>query len=331
MYAEHLQNLKVKLRRRVNRLEAINDNNQTFNFAIKQFWKFLNDQSIFVGILHDLELRYPQISGQVNYIFSNQKPVYFNREEEQVEAAHVLLGKCNGASADQSLESVLGRIYTGSNKTSERFEAFRLFIYPLIYYLEEHLDDQRVILELLRRYKHKCEWFQRERLFHIWQESIDHKTLDGEKKLKLDMFEYLHDQGLDLIIEPESISGKADFIASQNSKDPLIADAKIFNPDTGNDLTYLRSGFNQAYCYTWDYNEPFGYLIIFKTCQNDLKISLKLEKHSTPYVVHNNKTIFIITIDIYPHHASASKRGLLKPNLLTEDSLIQVINASNIK
>jgi len=320
MYGEHLQNLRIKLRRRVDRLNAINDNNQTFNFAIKQFWKFLYDQPIFVGILHDLELRNPQISNQIDYIFSNNKPVYFNREEEHAAGAHVLLGKCNGASSSQSLESELGRIYTGSNRMSERFDAFRLFIDPLIYYLEEHLDDQRVILELLRRYKHKCEWYHRERLYDLWEKN----TKVGEKKLKLDMFDFLHDQGLDFVREPESISGKADLIATQNSKDPLIADAKIFNPDKSKGLDYLRSGFNQVYIYTWDYNEPFGYLIIFKTCQNDLKISVKHEKHSMSYVVHNNKTIFIITINIYPEKP-ASKKGPLKSYLLEEDSLTTAI------
>lgn len=328
MYAEHLQNLRIKLRRRVDRLNIINDNNQTFNFAIKQFWKFLNDQSIFVGILHDLELRHKQISGQVNHIFTNKKPVYFNREEEQAAAAHVLLGICNGASSDQSLESELGRIYTGSNKTSEKFDAFRLFIDPLIYYLEEHLDDQRVILELLKRFKHRCEWFAKDRLYASWKKY--RKSKKGEEKLNFELYEYLYDQGLNIVLDPKSISGKADLVAAQNSDDPLIADSKVFAPPSlAQD--YLRKGFNQVYIYTQDYNEPFGYLVIFKTCEEDLKISIKHEKHSTPYVIHNNKTIFIITIDIYPHDRTASKRGPLKPYLLTEDSLIGVIEESTTK
>lgn len=322
MYSEHLKNLRSKLKRRWERLATINNNNNTFNFAIKQFWKFLNDQSIFVGILQDLELRHPKIDSQVSFIFEKNKQVHFNTEGEQAQAARVLLGKCNGASSDQSLESVFGNIYTGSMKMTERLDAFRIFIDPLIYYLEEHLDDQRVILELLRRYKHKCEWFHRQRLYELWEKN----TKIGEKNLKIDMFDYLYSQGLDFTIEPESISGKADLVAAQNSEDPLIADAKIFNPSKSKGIDYISKGFNQIYTYTCDYNEPFGYLIIFKTCEKDLQISLKIDQHSTPYVTYNNKTIFIITIDVFPHKKSASQRGLLEKYSLTEDSLTESID-----
>lgn len=326
MYSKHLQYLRVKLRRRIERLAKINDNNQVFNSAIKQFWKFLNNQPIIVGILQDLEHRYPKIDPQVSLIFEKQKPVFFNTEEEQAQAARVLLGKCNGASLDQSLESELGRIYTGgSNKMTERFDAFRQFIDPLIYYLEEHLDDQRAILDLLKRYKYRCEWFHRKRLYDLW----NNNTQVGEKMLKIDMFDYLYDQGLDFTIEPESISGKPDLIAAQNSKDPLIADAKIFNPSKSKNLDYLREGFNQVYIYTCDFNEPFGYLIVFKTCENDLKINVNQEIYSTPYVNHNNKTIFIITIDIFPHVKTASNRGVLTSYLLEGKSLIESCSDKN--
>jgi hypothetical protein len=43
-----------------------------------------------------------------------------------------------------------------------------------------------------------------------------------------------------------------------------------------------------------------------------------------PFIVHNNKTIFIFTIDISPYKKSASKRGPLKAVEITEADLIHI-------
>ena len=174
--------------------------------------------------------------------------------------------------------------------------------------MDEQLEDQRVILALLRRYKHKCEWFQREHLFDLWESN----TQKGEKNLSMHLYEWLYDQGLDFVIEPSSASGEADLIAAQQSKNPLVADVKIFNPDKGRGIQYIAQGFNQIYLYTQDYNEAFGYLIIFNTSGKDLKFAVANQTQGIPSVTHNNKTLFILTIDIFPHEASASKRGLLE-------------------
>lgn len=321
MNNQYVQNLRFKLQKRVRRVNSIDDSTTRFHFAVKQFWVFLQDYPIFVGILQDLKSRYPTIDDQVHNMLTEKTGIVFNTENEQAAAAYVLLGICNG-SAEEGIESAVGSYYTGEYKLSINLDAFRsMYIEPLYDYIDEHIDDQRAILAILRRYKHKCEWFKREYLFKLWSEN----TTIGEKLLAMDMYDYLHDQGLDFTIEPESISGKADLVSAQNSSDPLIADTKIFCPEKGKDTRYISSGFNQVYIYTLDYNEPFGYIIIFKTCEADLKFSLSLQSESTPFVVHNNKTIFIITIDIFPHEKSASKRGQLKSYEIQESDLINII------
>ena len=78
-------------------------------------------------------------------------------------------------------------------------------------YVDEHLDDQQAILYFLRRYKHRCEWFHAERL----RQAVRHDTHKGEKTLALDLYEYMHDQGIDFHIEPHSTSGIPDFVADQ--------------------------------------------------------------------------------------------------------------------
>jgi len=61
--------------------------------------------------------------------------------------------------------------------------------------------------------------------------------------------------------------------------------------------------------------------VIFKTCEEDLKLPFANQSQMTPFVQHNNKTIFFLVIDIFQYDKSASKRGKLEFIELTEESL----------
>ncbi|WP_149114168.1 hypothetical protein [Limnoglobus roseus] len=218
------------------------------------------------------------------------------------------------------MELKVARNISSVRGADEVFEAFRIaFVDPLYEYLDEQIDDQRAILSVLRRYKHKCESFQREHLFKLWSDD----TGRGEKSLAFHLYEYLHDQGINLTIEPYSESGMVDMVAAQGTEDPLVADAKIFNPAKGKGKPYICHGFHQIYSYTLDYNEPFGYLVIFKTSPDDLKFAVEGQEQSVPFLTHNHKTIFLLTIDVYPHTESASKRGYLKSVEITKEDLVR--------
>src|SRR5262249_30550059 len=132
---------------------------------------------------------------------------------------------------------------------------------------------------------------------------------------------------LDFHIEPSSASGEADLVAEQKTDDPLIADAKIYDPVNGKGPAYIAKGFNQLYLYTLDYNEPFGYLIVFNRSDRDLRFALEHQSQSTPFLHHNGKTIFLLTIDVFEHPTSASQRGYLMTEEITEEYLIREIEA----
>lgn len=321
MNDEYVQNLREKLNKRFTRLKSTEY--WLFHTSLKHFWKFLEDNATYGGILQDLGNLNPSMEAKAEKIINDDQ--IFNDPEsigdselERAAISYFLIKKC-AESANRNIEIKICENF-GKNGAYDPMLAFfnETFLEPLYDYLDEELNDQKAILPLLRRYKHKCEWFQHEHLMDLSEEP--HK---GESNLANHLYEYLHDQGVDFTIEPHSASGIADLV-NQNPDDPLIADAKIFNTEKSKGKQYIINGFNQVYTYTKDFNEPFGYMIIYKTCEKDLKFALTSQTQSVPFVIHNNKTIFFITIDIFDYENTASQRGTLQAVEITEDDLINI-------
>lgn len=320
MDGDYVQHLRYKLQKRVRRLHSTGF--RTFHNQLKLFWRFLQTHSVYRGVIDDLLLREPTAMDAASTICEKRRPLTAETELEQAAMSVAVLKWCfdhGKPDSEFNIPRVFGHL--SDNKFDSYLDVFReMFLEPAYEYIDEQLDDQRAVLALLRRYKHKCEWFARDQLHKRWTED----TQWGERGLAQHLYEYLHDQGIDLHIEPQSASGEADLIALQRTDDPLIADAKIFDPDRSKGKAYIAKGFAQVYRYTIDFNEPFGYLIVYLTGKSDLRFALKEKAQSTPFVVHNNKTIFLMTIDIFPHAESASKRGGLTPIEIGEEDLIRV-------
>ena len=139
------------------------------------------------------------------------------------------------------------------------------------------------------------------------------------------MYEYLYDQGLDFTIEPVSASGEIDLLGSQTTPPRVMADAKVFNPENDQGKGHIASGVAQLYRYLCDFNESVGYLVLFKTSPKELRFALSGESSATPLLVHNNKAMFLLVIDLCPEAISASKSKKLKVVEITDDDLVEVI------
>jgi hypothetical protein len=321
MDKDYLQALRHKLQKRVYRLNS--SDHQIFHATLKQFWGFIRENSLLLGIMEQLEsLATAQVIEKVEKILSDDHLSYaeditFDCERDNATACYLVIKKCV-ESTKNIIETEVANKYSQENQLDKLLEVFKdIFLEPFYEYLDESLDDRGAILALLKKYKHRCEWFHKEKLYHEWESN----TKGGEKHLALDLYEYLFDQGIDLAIEPRSLpSGEPDLVSSQIGENRLVVDAKIFNKDKGKQ--YIIHGFRQIYNYVMDYNQPVGYLIIFKTCEEDLKLSLQETASHIPFHVHNHKTIFFLTIDLFPYEASASKRGILRSIEISSSDLI---------
>jgi hypothetical protein len=313
----YIQNTRYKLQKRVRKLNSIDVEN--FHAFLSIFWIFINDHPIFGSIFNDLSLLNPECEETANKIIKGQR-LFGENERETTAISYFVVKKCL-ESTDRHTETNIGQIFKISGSTDEFLETFKsFFIEPLYEYIDEQLDDQRAILYLLKKYKHKCEWFKYESLLKLWQDN----TGRGEKVLSLHLYDYLHDQGLDFMIDSWSIEGKPDLISAQKSDEPFIADVKVFSDN--NKKPYLIKGFNQIYQYTKTFNESFGYLIIFNTTTDELSFALSEQEQNIPFVIHNGKTIFILTIDIGKIDKTASEKGKLKTIEITEKELINKVS-----
>lgn len=73
-----------------------------------------------------------------------------------------------------------------------------------------------------------------------------------------------------------------------------------------------------------------GYLVVFKGSDKLLDFSgtTSVSEH-VPYLTINDKTIFLVQIDIFPHEESASKRGVPENEVISEAELRAEIEAGN--
>jgi len=316
---EELQDLRYKLQRRVRRLNGLG--HQLFHLVLRQVWGFVESNQVLMGVLDELEHREPLAEHEASLICGGQARAGESEDENAAICMHVIRNCVRNDTAKMP-EVAIGSRYGGGGEFDESVQCFcTTFVEPLYDYLDEHLDDQRAILATLVRFKHRCEWFHRERVHALWEQDQGH----GEGRLSKELYEYLYEHGVEFVVEPQSVSGRADFVSPDSAKEPLVADVKIFSPDKGKGKPYLVSAFAQVYQYALDHNHPFGFLVIFNTSGKDLNLVFAHQNDTVPFVTHNHKTVFFVVIDVFPYGASASKRGKLASIQLLEEELVTAL------
>lgn len=318
----HVLREKLRLRYRF----VLDSHSKVFHSTLIRFWQYLHCHDLLSGVMQQLEACSIAYKTEAESIIHGG--TYLPQSEEQEACVAYLVIKHCAASEAWDAEYQIGRRFLPAGEAREFFKIFcELFVRPLYHYVDEQLDDQRAVLGLLRRYKHHCEWFHHEKLRETYESeqarSVEFgKKSRAEKMLALHLYEYLHAHGVSFSIQPWSISGEADLIAAQGSDDPLVADAKVF--DGSKDK--ITRGFQQVFRYTCDFNEPFGYLVIYKVCEQSLMISSDQQEQSTSFLTYGGKTIFFVVVDLFAYVTSASQRPRLKGCVIKQDEIISLID-----
>jgi hypothetical protein len=264
------------------------------------------------AVIEELVARNPGSVEEVRLAARGQD-VYGETAEQAAAIAHT---KWSAFAAQDNSHEIIGEISGNGGSILGRYRDW--YVEPLFDYLDEFLEDANIILATLVRYKHKVEWYRRAEL----QALHSGDTSKGEKRLAKHMYEYLFDQGIPFHIEPEGASGRPDIIALDDSQDPFIGDTKIFDGE-GRGAPYIRKGLYQVYRYCWDHNEAVGYLIIFNISDKQLYFRLQAGQTDVPRFEYNNKTIFVIIIDLYAHEGTASTRPVPETVTISREDLVQ--------
>lgn len=313
MHIDELQVLRRKLDRRANLVRK--SNLVRLAVALRDFFLFLDNEPSLVEILNQLLRDVPDFQEIYVGYRSSADAAKASNEKELAAMGYASLRELS--TSKNHPRNIVGALYsihiddTENNpqeKRDERMVSFYIdsLLEPFYIFVDEQLDSRRAILSILRKYKHRCEWFERNRLLDAYEKD----TQRGEQNLALDFYQFLFNEGVNFSIEPSSLDGKIDLIAAQDTDDPLLADAKVFS---GSNKKHLCDGFGQIYGYANKYNEPSGYLLIFNVSDKDLVITGSHTSSPVPSVTHNHRTIYFLIIDICKHPRPPSKRGLVRP------------------
>lgn len=322
MHTEYIQSVRYKLQKRIRRQKVTGF--EAYILVLKQLWQFLDGESSLVALQTELANRCPNADSVAEVIAketlrnADRKGLIASALANEAEWAAVSMGVLRRfADFGNSRTTDTWILPQESNAFDDHISAFtELYLIPFYEYLDERLDDPQFILGRLIRFQHLCEWF--------WRDDLLQLSEQAEKRLARRLYEFLYTEGVEIHIEPSSVSGKADMVSSQQGADRLVADAKIFNPDKSQSKSYILQGFRQIYQYTLDYNSAMGYLVIFNTSSKQLRFAVSGSAAPLPHVVLNHKTIFFLTIDLYSHEQPASKRAQQDFVQITESEILGI-------
>jgi hypothetical protein len=322
MNSEAFDRLREKLRCRAEALREAEV--EEFYILLHRFLAFVGKDDTLAAIVGELVGRNPQARATADIVDSRSPAEIRETKTYELAAAvgyHVLV---KIAKAGSTVTDWPGGFAKWGILLPVMFRAVKhWWVRPFTDYLEEKLDEQAAVIGLLLRYKKRCEWFNREALTEAaaTEDQKDYAQVEGV--LKKDLYRYLHDQGVNLIIEPASVRGEIDVIIDDQEGRRAYTEGKVFDNDNRN-KAYIRKGFGQLLVYMAQYNAATSYLVIYKTCKEMLSVAGDGDILTIPFVRHNGKTVFVIIIDLGPLDKAASQQSV-KHITLTRDDLVQVV------
>lgn len=324
-----VQRTRYRLQARVRRARSCNIH--FLPTALRYLFQFIESDPVLGPTFTTVVATYPDLPEQVENAKRARQHLTGETESEQVALSVHLLRKITKIEDGRGLVPLNAVLGCPSHKMSEIADFVRdHYLEPLHEYLDEQIDYRNVLLGVIRQYKHQREWFGRERLRAI---PAGHEGKTGERALCVDLYEYLYEQGVEFTVETESASGRIDLLIHQgDDRSTLPIDAKyIRDGDEPAKITKtIAAGFRQVYDYCCDFQQPIGYLVIFKETSRTIDIVGEIDD-SFPALRVGNRTIYFVEVDMCSYEGSdgqrrsASRRGRAEVVRLSSAELIELV------
>lgn len=185
---------------------------------------------------------------------------------------------------------------------------------PIVNYLVKCLETRTWFAGILRRYKQRVEWFEKEDLFEAVSEAEGDENYSStyEEIVADHLYMHLWDKMVDFEKEPVSASGRCDIVVGTHGE--FVLDVKLLRETP--DANTLRRGFEQVREYKNDYDARHGYLAVFVTGEKALKPISNRGEFRLPKVNVQGEPIYFVAVDINPNRETASKKSAAwKPDL----------------
>ena len=172
------KNLRYELQIRRNRV--LDSNHSTYISELKLFFDFLRNQHYLLSIVEELKINPPNTKKWMDEGVDRATGVKLPETEfERVKLCLALLEEIrdNGDTIIFVLGEATG-CYSG-NLTDLVQHTVSYFIKPLYDYLDSRVEENNSILYVLKRFKHKVEWFKREELFNLYEKGGECSLLYG--------------------------------------------------------------------------------------------------------------------------------------------------------
>lgn len=280
----------------------------------------IEGNKILNGLLHEVILKYPyteeQLSEFADALEYRQTNTTFENEVQHASYSYSMLKHFIKVCDSYNLHQFT--IFSAGDFEETKKGIIEEYITPVFYYFHDRLDKSNSVIYLLEKYKKRTEWFT----FNILLDKYLFADKNYEQIFEDDLRLFLFDQGIDYPFStPKSTSGRGDIIGLIDTGDPIIIEIKIFDREKGYGKKRIVEGFSQIIKYANDYHKDVGYLIIFNTDKAELDFILdEKTKVFPPMVILNNKSFFIITINLY-RGVSASKIGMTEVISISERDL----------
>ncbi len=288
------------------------------------FFEFLQTNPLLNGLLQELRTDAPDFKTAYEGMAARRRILWPATEKERVKLCLSFLEHCAGSdNQNEPFQIAYSVGSTGGNITDGSHFFLEQFLMPFYEYLDQHIEEYSSVLYTIEKFKLRTQWFERARLFGLFNADPSR----GEAVLDKELREFLFDNGIEYPFStPASASGRADIVASLHTPDPVIIEVKVFDGGSRG-RAYIRQGVTQINKYISDYNKHVGYLVIFNVCDRELRFSLR-RPDKPSRISFESKTIFLIDIDIYHDIQPASKRPPLTIYEIKEDELFSTDSGS---
>ncbi len=164
----------------------------------------------------------------------------------------------------------------------------------------DNIDRSNLGFGFFKRYKQRCEWFDKDRLLTLIGDNKG-KRREIEKKLTREISSYLHDNGVIPLSEVVFGRTRPDLLGLYSGEELFPIEVKVIESSA---IGRLKTGFNQILTYLETIDVSEGFYVVY--CIGDFTLDMPSS------VVKNNKRINIVNINLF--RIPASRRN---PNIKT--------------